>query len=139
VSRAWTREEVGTAIRDWRAEHGRPPSHRAWTPSRRNPGLWEAENPRWPSAAVVCDLYADRPDPWNSALQDAGADVRLRRWTDDSVRSALADFWVAFGRAPSGRDLTGGHWRGPHAATLRRRYGGVSAAWGRLGPAPPGQ
>ena len=30
-------------------------------------------------------------------------------------------------------------WRGPHAATLRRRYGGVNAAWGELGPAPQGQ
>jgi hypothetical protein len=62
---------------------------------------------------------------------------RLRRWTDESVRAALAEFWVAHGRPPAGRDLAGGHWRGPHAATLRRRYGGVAAAWRLLGPAPP--
>jgi hypothetical protein len=136
VSRTWTRGEVRAAIREWQAEHGRPPSHRDWTPSRRSPGRWEAENPRWPSAAVVCDLYADRSEPWNSALRDAGADLRLRRWSDDSVRSALADFWVAHGRSPSGPDLTGTHWRGPHAATLRRRYGGVAGAWSELGPAP---
>jgi len=139
VARTWTRDEVGRAIREWQAEHGRPPTHREWTPSRRRPGRWEAENPRWPSAAVVCDLYAERPDPWNAALREAGADVRLRRWSDDSVRSALADFWVSHGRPPTGEDLTGAHWRGPHAATLRRRYGGVAAAWGSLGPAPPGQ
>jgi hypothetical protein len=137
VPRSWTRAEAHAAMRDWTAEHGRPPAHRDWTPSRRNPGRWEAESPRWPSAAVVCHLYADRPDPWNSALQEAGAGVHLRRWTDESVRAALADFWVAFGRPPSGRDLAGAQWRGPHAATLRRRYGGVAAAWGKLGPAPP--
>jgi AcrR family transcriptional regulator len=137
VARTWTRAEVRAAIRDWQDEHGRPPTHREWTPSRRNPGRWEDENPRWPSAAVVCDLYAERPDPWNAALRDAGADVHLRRWSDDSVRSALADFWVAHGRPPTGDDLMGGHWRGPHATTLRRRYGGVAAAWGELGPAPP--
>ena len=89
------------------------------------------------AAAVVCDLYSDGPEPWNSALRDAGAGIRLRRWTDDSVRAALAEFWVAHGRPPAGRDLSGGHWRGPHAATLRRRYGGVTAAWSLLGPAPP--
>ncbi len=137
VSRSWTRADVRAAIREWESEHGRPPSHRDWTPSRRQPGRWEAEHPRWPSAAVVCHLYADRPDPWNSALQDAGAGVRLRRWTDESVRSALADFWVAVGRPPAGQDLTGGHWQGPHAATLRRRYGGIAAAWTALGPVPP--
>ncbi len=137
VSRVWTRAEVRTAIRVWTAENGRPPSHRDWTPARGDPGRWESESPRWPTAAVVCDLYADGPEPWNSALRDAGAGIRLRRWTDDSVRAALAEFWVANGRPPAGRDLSGGHWRGPHAATLRRRYGGVAAAWSLLGPAPP--
>jgi DNA-binding transcriptional ArsR family regulator len=116
VARTWTRAEVCAAIRDW-----------------------EAENPRWPSAAVVCDPYAERPDPWNAALRDAGAGVHLRRWSDDSVRSALADFWVAHGRPPTSDDLTSAHWNGPHAATLRRRFGGVAGAWGELGPAPRGQ
>jgi hypothetical protein len=139
VARTWTRAEVCAAIRGWEAEHGRPPTHREWTPSRRDPGRWEAENPRWPSAAVVCDLYAERPDPWNAALRDAGAGVHLRRWSDDSVRSALADFWVAHGRPPTSDDLTSAHWNGPHAATLRRRFGGVAGAWGELGPAPRGQ
>jgi hypothetical protein len=137
VARTWTRAEVCAAIRDWQGEHGRSPTHRDWTPSRHHPGRWEADSPRWPSAAVVCDLYAERPDPWNAALRDAGADVHLRRWSDDSVRSALADFWVAQGRPPTGDDLGGALWRGPHPATLRRRYGGVDAAWGELGPAPP--
>jgi hypothetical protein len=70
-------------------------------------------------------------------LEDAGAGLRLRRWTDESVRSALADFWVTVGRPPAGGDLTGAHWHGPDAATLRRRYGGVASAWSALGPVPP--
>lgn len=139
VARRWTRAEVRLAIREWETEHGRPPTHREWTPSRHEPGRWEAENPRWPSAAVVCDLYAERPDPWNAALRDAGVAVHRQRWSDELVRSALADFWVTHGRPPTDDDLAGVHWRGPHAATLRRRYGGVADAWGELGPAPRGQ
>ena len=77
-----------------------------------------------------------RPNPWNSALIDAGADVRFQRWSDDSVRSALAGFWIETGRSPHGSDLAAGHWPGPHPVTLRRRYGSVDAAWRALGPAP---
>ena len=91
------------------------------------------------AAAVVCGLYSDGPEPWNSALRDAGAGIRLRRWTDDSVRAALAEFWVAHGRPPAGRDLSGGHWRGAARrdpeASLRRRDGRVEPA--RAGAAQP--
>jgi hypothetical protein len=120
VTRTWTREAVGAAIRDWQAQHGRPPSYREWTPSRRSPGRWEAESPRWPNAAVVCDLYRDDPDPWNAALVDAGAEVRLRRWSEAGVRGALVGFWVDTGRAPQRSDLLA-DWEGPHPETLRRR------------------
>jgi hypothetical protein len=136
VSRAWTREDVRAAIRRWQAECGAAPSYRDWTPSRQSPGRWEAESPQWPSAAVVCELYRYRPDPWNAALRDAGAAVRMRRWSDESVRSALAGFWVQTGRAPRWPDLADAEWQGPHSVTLRRRYGGVAAAWNALGPAP---
>jgi len=136
VGPGWTRNAVREAIRQWQAEHGFAPSYRDWTPSRQSPGRWEAESPRWPSAAVVCELYRHRPDPWNAALRDAGAVVRLQRWNDESVRSALAGFWVQTGRAPRRPDLAGGDWQGPHPVTLRRRYGGVAAAWSALGPAP---
>jgi hypothetical protein len=136
VTRGWTRDTVRAAIRRWQAEHGSAPSDRDWTPSRQSPGRWEAESPRWPSAAVVCELYRHRPDPWNAALRDAGAGIRMRRWNDESVRSALAGFWVQTGQAPRWPDLAGGAWHGPHPVTLRRRYGGVAAAWSALGPAP---
>jgi Homing endonuclease associated repeat len=136
VTRAWTRDDVRAALRRWQAEHGSAPSYRDWTPSRQHPGRWEAESPRWPSAAVVCELYRQRPDPWNATLRDAGAAIRVRRWTDESVRSALAGFWVQTGRAPGRPDLADGDWPGPHPRTLRRRYGGVAAAWSALGPAP---
>jgi AcrR family transcriptional regulator len=81
VARAWTREEALDAIRDWTAEHGRPPTYRDWTPSRRRPGRWEAESPRWPSAAAVCACYPDSTEPWLSALRDSVGDA------DDHVRS----------------------------------------------------
>ena len=116
VTRAWSRVDVRAAIRAWQAEHGRPPSYRDWTPSRASPGRWEAESPRWPSAAVVCALYRSRPNPWNSALIDAGADVRFQRWSDDSVRSALAGFWIETGRPPHDADLRGPDWHGPRPA-----------------------
>jgi hypothetical protein len=138
VTRSWTREAVREAIREWHAEHGRPPSCRDWTPVRSNPGRWEADSPRWPSAAVVCDLYHDHPDPWNSALTDAGAELRCRRWNDDSLRAALAEFWIQTGRAPQPLDLAAADWNSPHPATLRRRYGSLAAAWRELGPAPLG-
>jgi len=137
VPRAWTRAAACAAIRDWAAEHGTPPTYRDWTPNRRRPGRWEAESPRWPSAATVCDLYSDAAEPWNAALRDAGLDVRQRRWSDDAVRTALAGFWVASGRAPAGADVDDDGWPGPTAATLRRRYGGLAGAWRVLGPAPP--
>ena len=59
VSRVWTRAEVRTAIRDWRPSTGARPRTVTGRPLARDPGRWEAESPRWPSAAVVCDLYAD--------------------------------------------------------------------------------
>lgn len=138
IARAWTRDSVRAAIGDWQVEHGRPPTYRQWTPSRGRPGRWEAESPRWPSAAVVCELYREREDPWNAALADAGADVCFRRWSDDAVRAALATFWARTGRAPEAADLRDPAWQGPCAPTLRRRYGGLAAAWRVLGPAPAG-
>lgn len=129
VARAWTREAVRAAIRDWQAVHGAAPTYHEWTPSRTSPGLWEAESPRWPSAAVVCDLYRDRDDPWNAALADAGAVAHFRRWSDDAILAALAGFWARTRRPPTSADLRDPAWEGPGAPTLRRR----SAAWPRPG------
>jgi hypothetical protein len=136
VVRAWTRETVCEAVRDWHSERGRPPTYHEWTPSRTHPGVWEDQSPRWPSAAVVCDLYRDRDDPWNAALVEAGATVRFQRWSDDAIRAALGGFWARTGRPPTPADLRDPEWPGPRAPTLRRRYGGVAAAWRALGPAP---
>ena len=136
VTRTWTRDAVRSAIRAWTHEHGDPPSYHEWTPSRSFPGVWEAESPRWPSAAVVCDAYDDFVNPWNAALLDAGAEVRFRRWSDDAVRAALADFWTRTGRPPTTADLTADAWSGPKASTFRRRYGGTKQAWAILGPVP---
>jgi hypothetical protein len=85
VTRAWTRAEALAALREWTREHGRPPTYRDWTPCRERPGRWEAESPRWPSAAVVCAHYAGDPEPWRSALRDAGATVTT--WTSKSTLS----------------------------------------------------
>jgi hypothetical protein len=136
VLRTWTRETVLAAIAEWVDVHGNAPTYRDWTPSRTNPGRWEAESPRWPSAAVVCDLFADCTDPWNTALVAGGAGVRFRRWDDDAVRAALAAFWTRTGRRPVTADLRGATWSGPCAYTLRRRFGGLDAAWRTLAPVP---
>ena len=136
VPRAWSREMVRQAIREWTSEHGRPPSYHEWTPSRSFPGKWEAESPRWPSAMVVCDAYHDFCNPWNAALADAGAGVSFRRWSDDAIRAALAEFWTRTGRMPEPADLTTTSWDGPSARTLRRRYGSLEQAWEALGPVP---
>ena len=105
VQRAWTQDTVRDAIRDWTVERGHAPSYHEWTPSRSLPGVWEAESPRWPSAAVVCDVYGDYRNPWNAAILDAGASIRFQRWSDDAIRAALADFWTRTGRAPVRADL----------------------------------
>jgi hypothetical protein len=136
LPRAWTRQGVREAIRDWATEHGRAPSYHEWTPSRTSPGVWEAESPRWPSAAVVCDIYADFRNPWNAALLDAGASIRFQRWSDEATRAALAEFWTRTGRAPIPADLDTAGWHGPTLRTLRRRYGDLTRAWSRLGPVP---
>ncbi len=136
IQSAWTRDTVRGAIRAWTAEHGRPPSYHEWTPTRSHPGVWEAESPRWPSAAVVCDAYDDYRNPWNAALVDAGASVRFQRWSDETIRAALASFWTRTGRAPALADLRTPSWRGPTARTLRRRYGTLERAWQALGPVP---
>jgi Homeodomain-like domain len=135
---AWTRQAVREAIRAWTEEHGEPPSYRDWTPSRSRPGRWEAESPRWPSAATVCELYRERDEAWNAALADAGVSVRFRRWGDDAVRSALAAFWTRVGRPPTEADLRRDDWKGPSSRTLRRRYGDLERAWQTLGPVPAG-
>ena len=136
IQSPWTREAVSDAIRAWTEEHGRPPTYHEWTPSRSRPGRWEAESPRWPSAAVVCDLYADRPDRWNAALAEAGAAVGFRRWSDEAIRLALAAYWTRSGCPPTAEDLRASEWSGPTASTLRRRYGSVERAWQALGPVP---
>jgi hypothetical protein len=136
IQRIWTQEAVRAAIRDWTNEHGQPPGYHEWTPSRSSPGVWEAESPRWPSAAVVCDIYADYRNPWNTALLDAGAAVRFKRWSDDAIRAALAEFWTRTGRAPVAADLQTTNWHGPTSQTLRRRYRGLAMAWSKLGPVP---
>jgi hypothetical protein len=136
VPRVWTRAAVREAIQQWNAQFGEPPTCRDWTPSRTAPGRWETDSPRWPSAAIVCDLYRDEPEPWNTALADAGVQRRFRRWSDDSIRAALADFWVRAGRVPGPPDLRTEHWTGPHTVTVRRRYGTLDRAWQILGPAP---
>ena len=136
VERGWNRETVRAAIRTWMAEHGRAPRYHEWTPSRSLPGVWEAESPRWPSAAVVCDVYDEHRNPWNAALIDAGASVRFQRWSDEAIRAALADLWTRTGRAPRPQDLCTSNWHGPTLRTLRRRYGSLERAWGTLGPVP---
>jgi len=136
VARAWTRTEVLAAMRAWRAEHGRAPSYRDWTPSRLHPGRWEAQSPRWPSAAVVCRLFVQHADAWNAALIEAGQPVRFVRWSDARIRSSLAGFWALRGRLPSPDDLDGPFWTGPSAWTLRRRFGGVEVAGRALAPVP---
>jgi hypothetical protein len=136
IQRAWTPETVREAIRAWTAERGRAPSYHDWTPSRSHPGVWEAESPRWPSAAVVCDIYSDYRNPWNAALLDAGAVVRFQRWSDEAIRAALAAFWTRSGRTPVPGDLRSASWDGPTVRTMRRRYGSLARAWATLGPVP---
>jgi hypothetical protein len=98
--------------------------------------VWEEESPRWPSAAVVCDIYAEHRSPWNAAILDAAAPIRFQRWSDDSTRAALAEFWTRTGRAPGPADLGTSGWYGPSSRTLRRRYGSLEQAWAQLGPVP---
>jgi transposase len=71
IARTWTEPEVLSALQDWTEEHGTPPRYRDWTPSRKRPGRWEAESPRWPSAAVVAGLFGS----WSSALEAAMMEV----------------------------------------------------------------
>jgi transposase len=66
IERSWSREDALEAIRVWAAEHGRPPTYREWTPCRESPGRWEAESPRWPSAAAVAAHM-----PWRDAVREA--------------------------------------------------------------------
>jgi hypothetical protein len=136
VQSPWTRAAVCEAIQAWADEHGGPPSYRDWTPSRSTVAQWELENPRWPSAAVVCDVYGGGPSSWNAALIDAGVGIRFRRWNDAAIRAALAAFWTRTGRRLTAADLSAPEWRGPGLGTLRRRYGGVEHAWEALGPVP---
>ena len=40
------------------------------------------------------------------------------------------------GRPPTAADLAAPAWDGPHARTLRRRYGSLQRAWDAVGPVP---
>ena len=133
VARTWTRPEVRRAILDWTEVHAQPPTFRDWTPA--GSARWDDA---WPTSAVVCRLYDDGPDPWNAALRDAGARARHRHWSDAAIRLALANAWTRLGRPPTAADLRSAEWDGPCSETLRRRYGGLAAAWERLGPVPGG-
>lgn len=123
----WERASIIDALQAWVAQTAAVPRRNDRSGERpAEAGIaqrkWMAEHPRWPSsscaaahfgswsAAVVCALYDDRADPWNSALRDAGAKIRFRRWSDDAARAALAELWVQIGRPPQpseqrGRDL----------------------------------
>jgi hypothetical protein len=132
--RAHAGQDLGAAIRP--DAPSRPARPLGQAVDRRCAATLEAESPRWPGASVVCHLYGDRDDPWNAALVDAGASVRVRRWSDAADRTALAAFWARTGRPPRAGDLRDATWSGPSAQTLRSRYGGVAEAWDALGPAP---
>jgi hypothetical protein len=84
----------------------------------------------------VDDHSAYVTEPRNAALRDAGVPIRLRRWSDDAIRAALARLWAHTGRPPVSEDLWSDARYGPAAASLRRRYGGVTEAWELLGPVP---
>jgi hypothetical protein len=62
--------------------------------------------------------------------------AKVRRWSDDAIRAALADFWTRTGRPPTTAEVTADGWSGPKASTFRRRYGGTKQAWAILGPVP---
>jgi hypothetical protein len=79
VARAWDRAGVRGALREWRRVTGSAPSYRDWTPAAAGTGRWVYESPRWPSAAAVCRLYAEEPQPWTAALRDAGVVPRGAR------------------------------------------------------------
>ena len=116
-------------------EHGRPPTYHEWTPSRTRPGRWEAESPRWPSAAVVCDVYRDRADPGTrrSPMPASLSVPALERRCDPLRARCLLDAHrpAADGRATSEPDGTGR----PRARW--RRYGSVSGPGGRSARSRP--
>ena len=100
--------------------------------------IWEAESPRWPSAAVVCDAYADYRDPWNAALTEAGAGP-LPALVDDAIRAALADFWARTARPPVTADLHDSAWKRTNRADDQASLWHHRARLGRPRTGPAGQ
>lgn len=95
------RDTVREAIRAWTARHGSP---RAITSGRITliPRRMGTESPRWPSAAVVCDLYDEYRNPWNAALVAAGSSLRSRV----GVTTRSGRRLPTSGRAPAARRAT---------------------------------
>lgn len=85
IARTWTVDDARDALRGWQAEHGSFPRYRDWTPRRDRPGRWEAESPRWPSAAVVASLFGS----WNEALQAASVEVAREESVEERAMRLL--------------------------------------------------
>jgi hypothetical protein len=135
----WDETTVLAAYRDWVAETGSRPVKRDWAPQHERATKWHRDYPRWPSANEVGTVFGG----WGAMVEAAGDDRRWRvaplpsRWARDEILEALRRRSQELGRCPRSDDL-GGAGDVPSVATVRKRFGSLSAALGELGLRPEG-
>jgi hypothetical protein len=106
--RKWTQPEALTALQEWTAAHGRPPTSADWRCAGRD----------HPGSRVVHELFHG----WSAALARAG----LRRvWRREQILDALVQWASEHGRPPTGRD-----WQSPDPSGRRPSTQQVRHAFG---------
>ncbi len=117
-----TREQVIAAVHEWVAQTGRPPTIADWRAGRLDgpPSRWEHEWPRWPSAGQALVHF----ESWEELLRVAGFKPhRRRRWSDQEILAALADFAAREGRPPTEGDWKTNGVEHPNAGTVKAHFG----------------
>jgi hypothetical protein len=135
----WDETTLLAAYRAWVAETGSRPVKRDWAPQHEQAKKWHRDYPRWPSANEVRTVFGQ----WGAMVEAAGDDRRWRRqpeptrWTPEEILGALRRRSQELGRCPRSEDL-GGAGDVPSVATVRKRFGSLSAALAELGLRPEG-
>lgn len=112
---------------------------RDWAPTHEQAEKWHRDYPRWPSANEVRTVFGG----WGAMVEAAGDDRRWRqapvptRWPREEILAALRRHSQELGRCPRSEDL-GGAGDVPSVATVRKRFGSLSAALAELELRPEG-
>jgi hypothetical protein len=123
--RAWSREEILSALSDWMTTHQRAPAMADW--------MHPEPAGAYPTPGCAADCFGS----WNAMLTAGGVAPKRRSWSREEILLACAEFEDRHGRALRAEDLRGANDL-PSIGAVRRHLGNhralldAVAAWRSL-------